>query len=683
MTMTYKQLKLIDFSQGIKSSEVMHNDLALQEQIERERLAIAGHGVNFGLELDLIEEFKLRVTSGTIVDKTGAERYIKGKDFDIELPNLIMRKQRLYSKDDGVITLSDVPYSDTRREPSQFTSSSDAWGIEVVYEDNPNVLIGVTQIKDKTIYTDARDPRRAVIVTYNTAYDRIDTVYINDQYELKISAGIDSTTASAFVPEDCRYILGFVKVVSEYYDKDKGHTIAKASIIKEFNNRRTVYTDSNGNLYLCGIPFESLLRIYFEEPKDPKEGMLWYDMDTNKLKIWRRTDFFMFTDIITYTSIDPNNPQKFPTSVGYLKNQLSVYVEQRTTAGHKVWTKLTDDQIEYYTDLPDSDKGSKESKEFRIVPRLVSNTRIKYTIDRYDDSYYWVPINDTSYLSAFEYKIWGPSENGRELLDYKPGLNLDEMKVDRVGHDLKHFIFKADELHLRFTPNKNELNIIIDQIPLHRDQFVELTVENILNDRDLTEMAIQHYGYTAEYLHELKDTYQDIGLGFKFVNALDHPSFIEVDVQHRVNDSILKNKLQRNAAFSKSQTLVYNSNAGVTPYTTKNDDITISTIIPYRYNEEQLDVFVDGKRIKNELVTEITNGHQLRGAMCKSFSINSKEVGLVDGSEITYKITTNVYSYDHVESAMEDAQQELRNKISELENAISILRAQMDAILGN
>ena len=103
-------------------------------------------------------------------------------------------------------------------------------------KDNPNVLIGVTQIKDKTIYTDARDQRRAVIVTYNTAYDRIDTVYINDQYELKISAGIDSTTASAFVPEDCRYILGFVKVVSEYYDKDKGHTIAKASIIKELSN---------------------------------------------------------------------------------------------------------------------------------------------------------------------------------------------------------------------------------------------------------------------------------------------------------------------------------------------------------------------------------------------------------------------------------------------------------------
>lgn len=51
--MNYNQLKTIDFSQGIRSSEVMHNDRALQEQIERERLAIAGYGVNFGLDLSL------------------------------------------------------------------------------------------------------------------------------------------------------------------------------------------------------------------------------------------------------------------------------------------------------------------------------------------------------------------------------------------------------------------------------------------------------------------------------------------------------------------------------------------------------------------------------------------------------------------------------------------------------
>lgn len=681
--MKYDQLKLIDFSQGIKSSEVMHNDRALQEQIERERLAIAGYGINFGLELSLINEFELEITTGTIVDKDGIEKVIEGKRFNIELPNLIMRKQRLFSSEQGVLVLDDIPYSEDRTEPSQYAKNSAYWGIEAIYEDNPSVELEVASIDGNVLYTNAKDMKRAVIVNYNTAYDRIDTVYINNEYEIKISAGIDSTTASAYIPEDCKYVLGFIKVISNFFDEEIGYPKAKASIIKEFNNRRTVYTDLNNNLYLCGVPFESLLRIYFEEPKEPKEGMLWYDMTTNKLKIWRRTDFFMFTDIVTYTSIDPNNPQKFPTSVGYFKNQLSVYLEQRNLAGEKVWTKLTDDQLEYYTDLEESEKGNKESKEFRIIPKLVSNSNIKYVINRYDDSYYWVPINDTSYVSTFEYKLWSPSEDCSELVEYRPGLNLSEMKVDRPNHDLKHFIFRPEELNLRFTPYKNELSIMVDQIPLHRDQFVELTVNSILDSQELTELVTTHYGYTTDYLQELKESYQDVGLGFKFVNSLDKPAFVEVNVQHRVNDSILKNKFQRSATFSKTQTVIYNSSTGITPYAVKTPDIIINTVIPYKYKEEQLDVYVDGKRIKNELVKEITSGEELMGAFCKSFAINPVAVGLADGSEITYKITTNVYSYDHVESAIREYQQELVNKISDLETMVNTLKRQMDGLLGN
>ena len=71
------------------------------------------------------------------------------------------------------------------------------------------------------------------------------------------------------------------------------------------------------------------------------------------------------------------------------------------------------------------------------------------------------------------------------------------------------------------------------------------------------------------------------------------------------------------------------------------------------------------------------------GAFCKSFAINPVAVGLADGSEITYKITTNVYSYDHVESAIREYQQELVNKISDLETMVNTLKRQMDGLLGN
>lgn len=674
--MDYKQMKVIDFSQGIKAKEVMHNDLALQQQIETERLSIAGYGINYGLDLELSDEFNLIVKDGTVVDKDGIESYVEGAMFSIDKPNLILRKQRVHSVNRGEITLSDIPYSERRTCPSEY-ESKDYWGIEAYYEDDPSTSLNISAISGTTIYTNATDENRYVIVNYNTAYDRIDTVYIDDEYKVRIKAGIDSTTASSYIPNDCKYVLGFIKVVSRYYDSELQNHKAKASIIKEFTNRRTVYTDINNDLYLCGIAFDSLLKIYFDEPSNPKEGMLWYDMATNKLKVWRRTDNFIFTDIIKYTSINPNDKQKFKTSVGYRKSQLSVYIEERNYQGDKVWTKLSDKQLEYYTDLEESDKDEQESREFRIIPKMVTGTNIRYAINRYDDSFYWVPINDTSYISANECKMWAANNDGTNLVEYLPGLNLEEMNEDRPNHDLTHFIFKAEELNLRFTPYKNELSLMIEQIPLHRDQFIELTVEDVLNSDELTQIAIDHYGWTNELLQDIKDNNLEVGIGFKLLNSLDRPGFIEVNIQHRVNDSILKNKLQRNASFAKSETIIYDMSTHL-----KDDIATFPTLIPYRYNEQQLDVYIDGKRLRDDLITE-NSTMSVRGSMCNSFSIDTTKVNLMRNAEVTYKITTNVYSYDHVQSAMEHAQTELVNKVAHLEDLVEKLNTKVNNLINN
>lgn len=669
--MNYEQIKLIDFSQGIRSAEVYRNDLALQEQIERERLAIAGYGINYGLNLTLLPNnmFSLQVTNGTLVDKEGKEKYINNKNFEIERPKLISKRQKVYSEQNGKIALEDIPYSINRDMPSQYAEKK-YWNIEIYYEDNPSYFLNISAIDKNIIYTDAANINRAIIVNYATAYDRIDTVYINSQYNIDVKCGISSNTPSAYIPEDNKYILGFIKVLSKSFNNIKDILEAKTSIIEEFDNRRTVYTDLNNKLYLCGTPFESLLKIYFEEPKQPKEGMLWYDMTTNKLRIWRKTDFFVFSDVYTYTSSDPNNPQLFDTSVGYFEKQLSVYINKFDSI-NGTWKKLTPEEIELYTDLDDNDKDIVESKQFRIVPKLIQGNKIKYAINRYDESYYWVPINDTSYIPAFECKMWCPNKNEDNLLEYLPGLTIDELMIDRDKHDFKHFLFKQNELHLRYTPYKNELNIIINQIPLHRDQFNEITVNDILNSSELTNLAINSYGYTIKELEELKNEYLDIGLGFKFVNKLDKPCFIEVDITHRVNDSILKNKLLRNATFSKSETIIYDSTKQIEIENT----LIITTLIPYKYGEEQLDVYINGKRIKKELITEISNT-KILGSNCKSFSINKDNLALVHGDEISYKITTNVYSYDHVESAMKELNKELYDKIRELENEIDKIKNQ-------
>lgn len=680
--MEYKNLQLIDFSQGIKSSQVMHNDLVLQEQIERERLSIAGYGINYGLNITLQDTFKAKVDTGTLVNNDGKEIMIKGKEFEIEKPKIITRSQRVFSKDNGVITLEEIPYSSDRTAPSQYVNKM-YWGIEVYYEDSPMIAIDVTGINGNTIYTGALDTVRPLIVTYNIAYDRVDTIYINKDNNISIVSGISSTTPSTYIPEDFKCILGFIKTSNKVYDEEKDIFTAKTFVIKEFNNRRTVYTDDENNLYLCGIPFESLLKIYFAEPKNPKEGTVWYDMTTNKMKIWRRTDNFVFSDIYTYTSSDPNNKQLFKTSVGYYDTQLNVYVQNFQTQDkvQDIWRKLKKEEIEFYTDLKDSEKGTAESLEFRIIPKLLKGAKVKYTINRYDESYYWVPVNDTSFIQVNECKMWCPNEDNTNLLNFENGLNLNEMTSERENHDLKHFIFNAKDMHLRFTPCKNELSILINQIPLHKDQFVELTVSDILNSDELTNMAILNYGYTIDTLQQIKDECLDVGVGFKFVNVLDEPAFIEVNIQHRVNDSILKNKFQRSATFSKSESIVWSDSHNLTTSEDNRAVAIFDTCVPYRFGEEQIEVYINGLKISKNNILEISTTKMI-GSMCKSFGIYADEVSIKYLDVIEYKIVSTIYSYDHVVSAIKDSNAEVFTALEAALRRIEVLEEKIKVIEG-
>lgn len=57
-----------------------------------------------------------------------------------------MRSQRLFSTENGVITLEDIPYAETRTEPSQFTSDRKNWGISAYYEDEPGRELMIFQL---------------------------------------------------------------------------------------------------------------------------------------------------------------------------------------------------------------------------------------------------------------------------------------------------------------------------------------------------------------------------------------------------------------------------------------------------------------------------------------------------------------------------------------------------------
>ena len=81
-------LKLIDFSDGIRSEELNRNFNVLQEQINRERRNVGGAGVASGLEITPIvnaNEFAIEVSEASIISNNGEEIHIPKSKINIEI----------------------------------------------------------------------------------------------------------------------------------------------------------------------------------------------------------------------------------------------------------------------------------------------------------------------------------------------------------------------------------------------------------------------------------------------------------------------------------------------------------------------------------------------------------------------------------------------------------------------
>lgn len=537
-------LKQIDFSNGIRSEDIQYNFNQISDEIARERLAMSGHGISSGLDF-VIDGFKLKITSGSLVDLNGKEVFINETILDIPLPRLIIANEPPKTiGTDGQIVLSNVPYSITRKLTSQYDIPSN-YGITITDYSNTSKTLPVMSINNNTILTDVRWAGQLAKVTYSYSNKRYDTIYIGTDNKIKIIEGITSNSPSVSMPNVAayKYILGIVEV-EPYSTQNNGEVIAKLSVEKDMKSLRNVYTDSDNNLYLCGVSFDDLQIIHMVEPVTPYENQLWYDAVSNKLRVWKTVD------------------------------------------GIAQWSN----------------------------------------------------VNDTSIIPVKEYKIWTPENNpiGRQL-----------------------FVFNmTEDLNMKFVPARNELEIIIDNGPLHSDQFEEITLDDVKNDAALKQLLITSYGYTDAWITETDSRFENIGVGFKLAQPLDKNCYVEVRATHRVNDNPLRNRFQRSATFSSTDSFTYDSANGK----------VVTTKSPYRVDECQLEVFIDGKRIEN--VRDYTEGIDLaveartRGAASSQFMIVAD---IPDGARITYKIVTNIYTYDHVEMIVGD----LADRINAAEQTIT------------
>ena len=245
---------------------------------------------------------------------------------------------------------------------------------------------------------------------------------------------------------------------------------------------------------------------------------------------------------------------------------------------------------------------------------------------------------------------------------------------------------------MHFTPYRNQLSVMINQMYLHEDQFEEITIYDLVEDRlpeSVKKAAASHFGWEDKYLFksDSDNTFDRAGIGFKLIEPLDSGAyadeqgehytsiygsndlFVEAIVQHTINAVPVNRKLERSATFIHEDNIIVTNNF---------DPVVILNDISYRYAESQLEIFVNGvkkivgvdyieqygyfKQEDIEPIPPIDDDdeykdqdyfYRKRAAVCNKFKfLPGREP--IEGDVITYKIITNVYSYDHINNTLDD-----------------------------
>ena len=227
--------------------------------------------------------------------------------------------------------------------------------------------------------------------------------------------------------------------------------------------------------------------------------------------------------------------------------------------------------------------------------------------------YGWVLVNDCSSITVRESTLIAPED---------------------WPEDNQTFKFDDDEINLRFVPNSNALEIIIDNAILMSDQY--------------TEIISKEHTDAPDYMAQ--------GIGFKLKEPMDRATYIQVVVNHRVKLAPVSETFQRAAVFVAEN---YAYSDGTTNI--------FKTEFPYVVGAKQLDVFIDGERLVPDMYfqelkedkTIPTDEEKLQGNLMSHYFKVIKP--LTTGQVVDHKITKHVWSYDQVAQLLDDINTDIKN----------------------
>lgn len=527
-----------------------------------------------------------------------------------------------------------------------------------------------------------------------------------------------TTPSVSKLPEDAKYLVAYIEVDNEYIDEIDNTPHAYMFIKDDLRSIRNLYTSSDGTLYICGVPFDDLQIIHMREPHNPKPYTLWLNLADNTLYCWRATDEFIYKnriDITTDFASEINAGLTFSTYMGFYmgQNELSVYLnEVKLTLGTD-YEEFSDDIA-----TAGGNEGDEKIRGngFRILDTLerpdeyedvlIPGDVLTYIIRYKDSQYMWVPINKMNYVHVKNSKVFSTYYEDidekyiYEIQGQDRKAYFDSMLANSLGinpkteypHKYQYFLFdRVKDMNMHFTPGKHELSVMINQMYLHEDQFKEITVFDLIEKKlpvEVLQASVTHFNWSKEYLdNHFNGVYDNSGIGFMLVDPLDSGAnadgigsiytsyygsndlFVEATVERRVCSTPINRKLERSATFILEDSFEADS-AFIASKIVQIDNAK------YLYDECQLEVFVDG--IKQTLgVDYIEEFGYLRGeieikpidpkeevldqdyyirkkaAACNKFKFLDNK-SIVSGNRISYKITTNVYSYDHINNILDD-----------------------------
>ena len=699
-------LHQINFSDGIRSEEIQDNFDILDNQIKRTRLSIGGIGIASGLDITPIvteNQFAIKISSASIIDNNGDEIYINEQILNIERPKLSKQREYLSADVNNQVQLKEVPYMLDRTQPAQYggTLSNLYTGIKISYQNSISTddYIRVKAINGKVLTLTGLTSRQVVVEYYSTA-KRIDTIYLDENNNVSVkTSSITSTTPSAIIPEKYNYLIAYILIDDNYMADSNDSPHADIVLKKDLRKIRNIYTDKNGVLYLNGVPFNDLHLITMEEPADPKPNQLWLNNGT--LYTWQAIDNYTYKKSIEITNdYDFVGYHDIQTNIDYCinKKQLKVYINSIQLQDAE-YDELYGDVPTSIQDIPDNTYSNK----FRIYKNFSVGDIITYTISFNESGYKWIPVNKESYIRTKEHKIYGLNDawKGGNYWTSPQALSLDKDK-DGYPYKYTYFIFDANtDRNMIFNPGNNEIDIIINQMPLHKDQYSEITLDMLDNLPSSVKRAISdQFGWNNSAIQVINELYDDIGIGVMLNNPLDsiyneglfneynqmineNELYVEIIANRACSSANNKRKLQRVSTYIDEGSVVISNTS---------DNVINLDDKYYRYNENQLDVYINGLKLTKDIdyiegtdldsdLTDTADMLRKRGAISKQFKITRS---LNIGDVVNYKITSSFYSYDHINSLLDkiETDQEACNaKVETLYNSTMNLYNNTNAVI--